>query len=200
MNIVAILESMRLLRDDAVLDEDYVSNYYTKREEIMNEGGRCLVSKTMFPWALRLMNAIRSNFDRSQLESEGKLAVQRALTLVQKDVTVSQSFEACVRNLEGDSVRLSGGDIAQLHDKLMKKAFHSRIEVVFKDFREDALNNQAGATKMDLRAKLHASEELRGQTKNADAKPGAKPSEYVDPSEYIKDYHFDTGDDAFCCL
>jgi hypothetical protein len=149
------------------------------------------------------MKAIRSHFDRSQLESEGKVAVQRALALVKKDKAVSQSFHTCVRKLGGGSITLSGGDIEQLHDKLMKKAFHSRIQVVFKDFKEDALNNQAGATKIDLRTKLLASEELSGHTKNANAKPGANPAEHIDPLEYItqEEYHFDdAGDDELCCL
>jgi hypothetical protein len=178
--IVAMLERMRILRDEAILDEDYVSNYYTKREEIMNEGGRSLVSKTMFPWAILLMKAIRKNFDRSQLEGEGKVAVQRALKLVGKERIVAQTFKACVKKLEGDVTEggaLSESDLEQLHDKLLKKSFHSRIEVVFKDFKEDALNNQAGATKVDLRVKLLAANELANSTKKGVSKVAPAPLE-----------------------
>jgi hypothetical protein len=208
MTIVVMLESMRILRDNAVLDEEYVSKYYTKRDEIINEGGWCLVSKTMFPWAILLMKAIRKYFDRSQLEGEGKVAVQRALKLVKKERAVSQSFRACVKNLEVDKsniVSLSDSDLEELHDKLLKKAFHARIEVVFKDFKEHALNNQTGATKIDLRTKLLAANELsQGKSKlsGKDILPLGKGresdvdlSDFGTQEEHIGNYY---GDDEFC--
>jgi hypothetical protein len=58
---------------------------------------------------------------------------------------------------------------------LLKKSFHSRIEVVFKDFTEDALNNQAGATKLDLRVKLLAANELANGTKKGVSKDAPAP-------------------------
>jgi hypothetical protein len=47
--IVLVLEQMRLFHQEAMLDDDYVKEYYLDSEQIYNQGGLTLVAKAMFP-------------------------------------------------------------------------------------------------------------------------------------------------------
>ena len=69
--IVLVLEQMRLFHREAMLDDDYIREYYLDSEQILNQGGLTLVAKAMFPWALCLMKQIREHYGRESLQEYG---------------------------------------------------------------------------------------------------------------------------------
>ncbi len=54
-----VLEQMRLFHLEAMLDDDYIKEYYLDSEQIYHQGGITLVAKAMFPWALSTILGIR---------------------------------------------------------------------------------------------------------------------------------------------
>jgi hypothetical protein len=166
--VVLLLEQMRLFHREAMLDEEYIEEYYLDSEQILNQGGLTLVAKAMFPWALYLMEQIRKHYGRQSLQEYGDASIKRAIALVKKDDSVAQHFHRGLRQLPGYPDRDMPADIlSELHERLLMKVFHARINESITQYSEykatemGKTTGQKGVTGVTFRASRMASEEQK---------------------------------------
>jgi hypothetical protein len=172
--IVVLLEQMRLFHREAMLDEEYIKEYYLDSEQILNQGGLTLVARAMFPWALHLMQEIRKHYGRESLQEYGDASIKRAIALVKKNDSVAQHFHRGLRQLPGYPDKDIAADLlSELHDRLLMKVFHARINESLKQYKATEMGKttgQKGVTAVPFRTKLLANEE-RKTTKGKDEVP-----------------------------
>jgi hypothetical protein len=172
--IVVLLEQMRLFHREAMLDEEYIKEYYLDSEQILNQGGLTLVARAMFPWALHLMQEIRKHYGRESLQEYGDASIKRAIALVKKNDSVAQHFHGGLRQLPGYADKDIAADLlSELHDRLLMKVFHARINESLKQYKATEMGKttgQKGVTAVPFRTKLLANEE-RKTTKGKDEVP-----------------------------
>ena len=129
------------------------------------------------------MQVIRKNFTLDDLEGKGRPAIQIAIKRVSSKEELPDVFKTAVRSLGGGQkfteLLLSNDDLEVLHEALVKKVFHARIDVEFQTFKAAALDNQKGATGSDFRTTLKVQEEAN--------KKKSKKSNHVsvDSSDYL---------------
>ena len=165
--IVLVLEQMRLFHREAMLDDDYIKEYYLDSEQILNQGGLTLVAKAMFPWALCLMKEIRKHYGRESLQEYGNASIKRAVALVKKDDSVAQHFRRGLRDLPGYKDKDIAADLlSELHERLLMKVFHARINesiTQYKATEMGKMTGQKGVTAVTFRAGLKANEEQKSK-------------------------------------
>jgi hypothetical protein len=166
-DIVSVLEQMRIFHREAMLDEDYIKEYYLDSEQILNQGGLTLVAKAMFPWALCLMKQIRKHYGRESLQEYGNESIKRAIALVKKDDSVAQHFHRGLRQLPGYVDKDIAADLlSELHERLLMKVFHARINESLTQYKATEMGKttgQKGVTAVTFRAGLQANEEQKSK-------------------------------------
>ena len=105
--IVSVLEQMRIFHREAMLDDDYIKDYYLDSEQIYNQRGLTLVARTMFPWALYLMEQIREHYSRSSLQKYGSESIKRAIALVKRDKSVQHRFMVAFNSYQDTQTSMS---------------------------------------------------------------------------------------------
>jgi hypothetical protein len=123
------------------------------------------VANAMFPWALYMMKLIREHYSSSSLQEYGNNSIKRAMALVQKDDWMEQLFSKGLRELPGcANIDIEADLVSQLHEKLLKKVFHARVNESLKQYKATAMGKttgQKGVTALDFRLGLKANEEQK---------------------------------------
>jgi hypothetical protein len=162
---------MRILEGEALLDDDYVKNFYDQSTALLNHGGMTLVHKKMFDWAQQLMAKVREHFSTQTLRTIGPRAIQRAFGAVIESEELLSAFTASVKTLPEFSANIRDDTIKLLHNELLRKVFHARVEVDVKTYKEEVTGKTGknkNTSKVNFRVGLEVYEEL------AKAKKGRK--------------------------
>jgi hypothetical protein len=134
-HILEIVMSMRVLHNEAIMDEDYLKTCYNPKVAMANQGGLALVSTPFFPWAKALLKRIREDFSYDIIEKLGNGAIKHAWNRIEKDQELVQLFAqgAKAAGFEGNGDL----DVLFVRDSICLKVFHARIEVTFQKYRAD---------------------------------------------------------------
>ena len=93
------------------------------------------------------------------------------MALVQKDDLVVQLFHRGLRELPGcANIDIPADRESQLHEKLLKKVFHARINESIKQYKDTAMASQKGITGVDFRKGLKACGEQKKKKGNTEKK------------------------------
>jgi hypothetical protein len=97
--------------------------------------------------------------------------IHQFIAVVQKDELVEQLFHRGLRQLPGcTNIDIQADLESQLHEKLLKKVLHARINESIKKYKATAMASQKGITGVDFRKGLKASEEQKKKKGNTEKK------------------------------
>ena len=86
------LDSMRIFDTEAILDEEYLRDWYAPCHQLKNKGLLSLVIKSFFPFARHLLNKIRLIVDVHQWKRRGNGVIKSAAKTLDKNETLTVMF------------------------------------------------------------------------------------------------------------
>jgi hypothetical protein len=148
--MISFLDGMRIFHTQAILDEEYLRDFYPPCHQLKNKGWLSLVSKPFFPFARHLLHQIRLTVDVNEWKRKGNGVVASAAKALEENETLTVLFL--------DAAKTSSLDEKwkrKIMRSLIMKVLHARSAAEHDKYKEQHTNREAkGAITSSFRGEL----------------------------------------------
>jgi aryl carrier-like protein len=148
--MIRFLDSMRIFHTQAILDEEYLRDFYPPCHQLTNKGWLSLVTKPFFPFARYLLKEIRLIVDVDQWRRRGNGVIETAAKTLEENETLTVLFL--------DAAKTSSLDEKwkrKIMSELVFKVLHARSAAEHNKYKEQHTNREAkGAITSSFRGEL----------------------------------------------
>lgn len=122
---MTILNAMRLPSlNCALLDQDYMDNFYPGCIRHFNQGSLSLLRKELFPWAEGLVRKVWSSLPNSVISTHGRKSIKEAYNSVKDQKLIQDAFMDAFASLTLPSSQPMPDDaMRKLHEAMVKYVF-----------------------------------------------------------------------------
>ncbi len=113
-------------------DNEYIKKYYDPNMSLLNCGGLTLINKHFFPWAKKVMGAIRRAYDDDKMDRDPRHSFEKGKQLVMSDNILKSCFESLCQRHSPAYVKFS----EKVYLIFLSKAIHARFAVVLRRWKE----------------------------------------------------------------
>jgi hypothetical protein len=148
--MISFLDGMRIFHTQAILDEEYLRDFYPPCHQLKNKGWLSLVSKPFFPFARYLLNQIRQCVDMKEWKRRGNGVVESAAKTLSNNESLTVLFLDAAKTSS-----LSEKWKRKIMSALILKVLHARSAAEHDKYKEQHTNREAkGATASSFRGEL----------------------------------------------
>ena len=148
--MIRFLNDMRIFHTQAILDEEYLRDFYPPCHQLTNNGWLSLVTKPFFPFARYLLKEIRLIVDVDQWRQRENGVIESAARALEENETLTVMFL--------DAAKTSSLDEKwkrKIMSALILKVLHARSAAEHDKYKEQHTNREAkGATASSFRGEL----------------------------------------------
>jgi hypothetical protein len=148
--MIRFLDGMRFYHTDAILDTEYLRDFYPPCHQLTNKGWLSLVTKPFFPFARYLLKEIRLIVDVDQWRRRGNGVIETAAKTLEENETLTVLFL--------DAAKTSSLDEKwkrKIMSELVFKVLHARSAAEHNKYKEQHTNREAkGAITSSFRGEL----------------------------------------------
>jgi hypothetical protein len=148
--MISFVDGMRIFHTQAILDEEYLRDFYPPCHQLKNKGWLSLVSKPFFPFARYLLHQIRLTVDVKEWKRRGNGVIESAAKALEENETLTVMFLDAAKTSS-----LSEKWKRKIMSALIMKVLHARSAAEHDKYKEQHTNREAkGATASSFRGEL----------------------------------------------
>ncbi|GFH48501.1 predicted protein [Chaetoceros tenuissimus] len=133
------LRRMQILHEDALLDVDYLKHRYSPRDQMLNHGGRTLISPEFFKFATILTSLCDTELSMSKISERGTAYLSEGIKNIKESEELRKSFEQF-----NDDVPLPVKlQLDSIYKSLVEKTARSRSSYELGRYREKNIGQYA---------------------------------------------------------
>ena len=138
----SFLQKMRMLHKDALMNETYMLNCYSRTMQMYNNGGLALISPQYFEFAKSLTAACDIEFSEGGICRRGNDCLRVGKEKIRNNQSVRNQFDLC-HDKDDLVVRTLKAHVEKIYEMMVAKTIHSRFSCEIGKVRENKFGHYA---------------------------------------------------------